>query len=96
METNAVTPVFTLSEAASLLRVSETTVRRLVASRKLRRVEGMYQIRVTQAALQDFLAADRGQGAGAVPQTRQRLRGPSRRALSPGAEAVRAQLRAVR
>ena len=44
-----------LKETAELLGVAEVTVRRLVARRLLRRVQGIRHIRITRAAIDEFL-----------------------------------------
>jgi excisionase family DNA binding protein len=52
--------VYTLREVAAVLRVDESTVYRLIAARRIRRIQGIRHIRVTQVALNNFL---RGEGA---------------------------------
>jgi excisionase family DNA binding protein len=52
--------VFTARETAALLKVSETTVYRLVARQRLHAVKSLRHLRVTRVSLEIFLASDGG------------------------------------
>ena len=52
--------VFTAGETAALLKVTEKTVYRLVARRRLHAVKSLRHLRITRASLEKFIADDGG------------------------------------
>ncbi len=52
-----VQPVLDLADLAAILKVTRKTIYRLCARGKLRRVQGLRHIRVTQESLKEFLNA---------------------------------------
>jgi excisionase family DNA binding protein len=53
--------VFTAGETAAILKVTEKTVYRLVARRKLEAVKALRHLRITRKSLEAFLANGGGQ-----------------------------------
>lgn len=87
--------LLTISDVAARLAVSEDTVRRRIAAGAMAVVRDGRMIRVSVAALEDYIARRTVPARGVVPKRRAQSRAPGARGTARSAESPMATLRRV-